>query len=728
MSKALKRINLTLKKSGWQNLASHSVVKRWLPLILMLAIGAVCYMVLAERLGFYNDDWYLLYAGTSQGGEKFLDIFSIDRPFRGVFMSWIFSLFGVNGWLYSLSAFVMRCLAALGWWWILRRVWPQERQVAYLAALFSLIYPGFLDQPNAFDFQSHQWSFALAVLSIACTVGAMQASRRWVQIILVVFSIITQVSAYLLMEYYIGLEGLRFLLVVYLAWQAKSSEQSGASRSGWLWPALINWLPAVLAASGFLYWQTQILAVGREATDVNQMVAGLSESPALRLVWVGVDMLRDLLNVIVIAWAEPVYRLAFALRLKLLLLEFALAGIAGIFAWLGLRLTPILQPVVSTRKERFSPTVAMFLIGILSAAAALFPVHLGNRQVVFESFSRFSLTPSLGAVLVLGSAWRALGKWPPKTWLAVVMVCLAALVHTSNTLMHAETWDVVRNFWWQVSWRIPQIEPGTVLAVDYAGKGIAEDYFVWGPANLIYYPEPDPFVPDRLILTGITLNGSDVVHVLTQAEAAAAESTGVDNNPNGEGTLPLLEPQVLTRRTILSEKDYSNLLVLSMSTEFSCVQVLDSAALELSDQSNPAIMAMAPYSQIGQIMLPDEMQTPPQAIFGAEPPHDWCYYYQKASLARQRGDWEEILRLGDLVKQHDLRPYDWIEWMPFLQAYAYFGDDDSMDNLAWVVRANPYYRLQACRLAVTDPWNMAAQSPDGHQLLVEVLCEPAESE
>ena len=38
---------------------------------------------------------------------------------------------------------------------------------------------------------------------------------------------------------------------------------------------------------------------------------------------------------------------------------------------------------------------------------------------------------------------------------------------------------------------------------------------------------------------------------------------------------------------------------------------------------------------------------PPASLFDPEPEHDWCYYFEKAELARQRGDWQEVTRLGD---------------------------------------------------------------------------------
>jgi hypothetical protein len=58
------------------------------------------------------------------------------------------------------------------------------------------------------------------------------------------------------------------------------------------------------------------------------------------------------------------------------------------------------------------------------------------------------------------------------------------------------------------------------------------------------------------------------------------------------------------------------------------------------------------------------------ALFGAEPVHTWCYYYEKADLARQTGDWSAIAQLGDEAFKESYRPDDPSEYLPFIEAEA----------------------------------------------------------
>ena len=514
----------------------------------MVGVAAIAYLTFAHLFGYYYDDWYLIYAGLSQGAGKFVDIFASDRPFRAFHVAAMFKLFGVNPWYYSLSAFVLRCIGAFGLLWILRMIWPKQRQATFLAALLFLIYPGFRDQPNAIDYQSHQLSFALAIFSIGLTVKAILTPKTWSKGLLLAGAALLQLLYLLLMEYYIGLEGLRLLLIVYLIWRT-----TGGRILKRLEQVILYWLPSFLVSFGFLVWRTFIFQDTRAATDVNSMFAEVGSSPVMRLLWMGVALIKDLISVFMVAWTEPVYHYAFNQRLKLILLVLGLALLAGVLTWLALRLVGRDQDPVNKDGDRATDARDMAVLGLLAAVLALIPVHLGSRQVDFDNFSRFSLTPSIGVVMVLAAGFIAMKGSRVKIWLAVGLVTLAVLAQVSNSLLYVQNWQTVRDFWRQVSWRIPQVKPGTVIMANYPDASINEDYFVWGPANLIYYPKLDPGEPAVLNINGATLSSRDLKSVLT-------------------GT-----SDTINRRSIQSERDFKNLLVIAKPSQFSCVQVLDGA-------------------------------------------------------------------------------------------------------------------------------------------------------
>jgi hypothetical protein len=63
----------------------------------------------------------------------------------------------------------------------------------------------------------------------------------------------------------------------------------------------------------------------------------------------------------------------------------------------------------------------------------------------------------------------------------------------------------------------------------------------------------------------------------------------------------------------------------------------------------------------------------PADLFGKEPAHTWCYFYQRAELARQQKDWQTVAALGDQAAGLGYKPGNANEWLPFIEGYALSG-------------------------------------------------------
>jgi hypothetical protein len=88
------------------------------------------------------------------------------------------------------------------------------------------------------------------------------------------------------------------------------------------------------------------------------------------------------------------------------------------------------------------------------------------------------------------------------------------------------------------------------------------------------------------------------------------------------------------------------------------------------------ISDMMPLSRLDLILTDlDQPARPPQAIFGEEPPRQWCYYFEKADLARQFGDWEQVASLADqaLGLGETLYEVNAPELVTFMEGYAHTG-------------------------------------------------------
>jgi hypothetical protein len=280
------------------------------------------------------------------------------------------------------------------------------------------------------------------------------------------------------------------------------------------------------------------------------------------------------------------------------------------------------------------------------------------------------------------------------------LTIFASITHYSNAVRGALETESMRSFWWQVAWRAPDIQPGVTLIASYPVVAIQEDYFVWGPANLIYHPEKQNTDPIIIKLPAAVLTGDVITGILT-----------------GQGEeSPLRRGNYLTR-------NFENIVILTQSKENSCVRIIDGNAPELSIFDQERIMLIASHSNLDSISTQGESPIPPVSVFGNEPAHEWCYFYEKADLARQQGDWETVVQLGNEAQRLDLHPSDQIEWLPFLQAYVLAGDQKQVKILSTRINTESFYRQQTCRV-LSDMTEMGHLiSPEMQTQVNELFCQ-----
>ncbi len=315
------------------------------------------------------------------------------------------------------------------------------------------------------------------------------------------------------------------------------------------------------------------------------------------------------------------------------------------------------------------------LLGLAGTVFGLLPVIMANRFVIFKAYSHYALPASLAGVILVVGLIHALSTKRLQMILVSLLVGIAALTHRGLAIKAADEQTTVRDFWWQVYWRIPKIQEGTTIAAIYPNLNYEDDTdIVWGPANFLYYPNPQPGVDlVKYPLGGTRLDEQGIQNILSENEKVSE-----------------------TYRSHTMFLNYRRVLVMSQPSAASCVHVIDPRWMEQSQHDTGQTAQLFPHSKIEFALTEGETPKPLDFAFGAEPAHGWCYFYQKAELARQQGDWDSVAALGAEAASLDLVPADPIEWTPFLQAYAVLGQTEKVESLAAQFKDDPFHKEQFC--------------------------------
>lgn len=638
------------------------------------AVGALLYLPLATHAGYYDDDWFAMYAAKVAGAQIFREFYAMDsRPGRALVVIPLYWLFHGVPFYYALSAYVFRVLGALTLLWLLRLLWPANTRETFLAALFFLIYPGFLSQPTPIDFQTHLVGIWMAFLSLGLSVKSIFTDDRLQRLLLWGGAVLSGWFYLAQMEYYVGFEIIRILLFLLIFLREKSEWRRS------MVAAFKAWLPYVIIPLVFLTWRLFLFEGTRKVTDVGLQLGKFTETPIhTSLAWM-VSLLRDIVNVTVLAWTVPLSQLAFDLDVWNSLIGLGLALLVLVLFF-------YFFPAVSNDTSASNFESEALWLGLAWVVFGLLPVVVGNRHVIFPEFSRYGFVSAAGAVLLLAAV---IGRLNGQTWQRVLIALLlvsATLTHYGNTVRFAAQMDNIRSFWWQVSWRVPQFDKGTTIVAHYPVAAIREPSFIWGPANQIYFPSR--LKPDAITtgIAAIRLDRETILKIINNEKQYMDSYYMVTAYPN---------PRHIT--------------ILSQPTPDSCVQVMDGAAPEYSRYEDPMFVLIGPYSETEKILVDQTPADVPEALFGSEPDHGWCYYYEKAALARQRGNWAEVLQLAEEATVKRLKSNDLIEWLPFAEGYAWNNRADRLAGVLTQIQSDEYVTQQACQKLRSIETNLDTQ-------------------
>jgi hypothetical protein len=657
-------------------------------ILAILVIGFIAYFPHLLKLGFYFNDWHLLLVKVS--GTNLVDFFRADRPVLGFYFSIMQNIIGITPLGWHLYALVLRLLGGVLSFFLFKEIWPKKGSLTTSMAILFVIFPGFIEQTNALTYQTHFLVVDIAILSILFTVKAINHTNPRRYLIFTILAIFTELMYLTLLEYFIGMEIFRFVLIGYFFFQQNGNK---FNRS-WIFNIVKKWWPYLVIIAVFLFWRILIFRGDRLTTDVGTVLQSYGTNTLLQIIQLFGRLAKGFLNILISSWSVPLYNRFGSLQPGDVIINSGIT-ILGILFF-------VTYIIISSKNEdRASQgvdkkgAISLIIIGTIAELGCLLPIILTGRQVEFSyAFDRYTMPAFIGAILIICGLIESISIHSFRIGIILLLIGISVLTQLNNGTYYKNFWEIQKEYFWQLYWRAPGLKEKTILI--FSPQEIysnAEDEEIYVPANLIYFPE------EKVIFIGAeVLNDSTLREIIM----------GTSENR--------------VYRNIVYYRIFPKSLIASLDNIDSCLHVYDSKQVELAQNVSPQIMVAAEYSNIGQIIPNRQTPQPPESFFGAEPEHAWCYYYQKASLARQKQDWTQVVQLADEAAGKALLPKDVSEWMPFLEGYANQGRQEDVAKIFKAIKTVPVVQNQLCNVLKSHP-NGVYSTGNAYQEILKGVCD-----
>ena len=608
-------------------------------LVFVFAVCFYCFGVLLARLGYFQDDWHHVFQAYWYGTEGLRRFLLTDRgPFAYLVYVPFFKVLGFVPARWHWSLMLLRFATVALFWLSLRQIWPGRGALAAWLALLFAIYPIFGLQPLAVAYTLHWAMYLLFMLSLFLMLYAVRHGKWYVP--LTAAAVVLEAFQLVSIEYFAGLELSRPIFL----WLMFSDLQG---RERWK-KALFTNLPSLVTLGLYAIYRSEYANLyGYDRFTVLNTLAQLGQAPLTGLGRILQYAVQDFIYVVFSPWYAAIDPQAIDLsRLSTYLIFGSLiaSAVAAYFVISRLRPGPNDSDLSRLGKQ-------VSLAGALSVLLALLPFWIAGLSIFQKNqlwSDRLALAAMPGASMIVTGAVMALIDRPgARNVVLSVLLGLGVSLPVQTARSYQASWDKQEQLYWQLHWRAPSLEPNTMLVSDQ------EILFFMG-----IYP------------TAFAIN---MLYPQTQAWPAASYWFDAGMERVSWEQFSAGEPATFSRYTETFSATKQNIVAIAFQPELDqCLWVLRPEYADLRDLT-PTARAWLSVSDPSRIHA-TPASAPPADIFGREPTRGWCYYYEKADLARQFGQWGTVMQLWGQAARIGVRPRNSIELLPFIEAYARSGD------------------------------------------------------
>lgn len=613
-------------------------------LILVLGILIICglsYGLTAGKLGYFLDDWYIVWTYRTFGTAKFVEFFRGDRPLFSLIYRIFIPIIKDSPLTWQLSAIFTKWLAALSLWALIRLLLPKKNWFAFSVAALFAVYPGFKFHYFAVMYAQNYTVFAVYFLSYIFMVLAVRNPNR--RVLFTAFGLICQFIGIAPMELYYGLELVRPLIIYFTI-----AEESMTVKTRLIAAARL-YLPYFSLFLGFTLFR--VLFSGQLYSYQFGLLDQLTSAP--------LQTIKSLVLRTVRGWFDGSVNVWLQLRRVFLGTgdqnnNFLLGGLIAAAILAGLL---VLLRTERLRNDGEKKKLLLWLValGNYAVLVGMVPVIIAGLDVDLTFYgNRFLLPLSVGTCLLVVALVDLVFTSPKlKTIIVAALLALSVGENYLNGLEFQKAWETQKDFFAQLTWRAPQIKPGTVVittdlpfSLYYSGTSLT------APLNMIYAPDlKENPIPYQFIL---------------------AASPQMNSMPE------LLPDQAIDRTSrVFRFVGNTSDMISIYAPEQGCMQVISPETNPDSFKSDRYADLWADLIKLSDLSRIDTNATVaqlPQRYFGEVSTDTWCYYYQLAAYHEQKSEWHEVIKTFDQAVEKNFQPENPSEWLPLISAHVQLGN------------------------------------------------------
>jgi len=603
-------------------------------------ITLLAYGLFIPFLGFYMDDWYIIWFKDTFGAQNFINYFMLDRPLEGYFF-YIINLIvfdSVSPVVWQLVTIFTHWLCVISIWGFLDTFWPDNRTQNYLVSLLAVVYPGFT-QSNMIQYSFHFFCLACLFFSFTLMIKSFKnPNKYWIYTIL---AILLGLYGYAGADFYAGLELIRPVIIVLFVLRSNVLLKKSFRK------IILYGIPYLIPYLLFSLWRGFVFESQNHKVAIDTSII---QNPMQTIITLLQTIWQGASDAVVNSWAKI----------------FSLSNFpqTGLVSWIifiiivFLFLFSIICVIYTERKKNSDDELInlkwrkeSIILALFSLIVSVLPFWAANLQIdTVYPYDRFLLAYLFGSCLLVIALLET-----PRGFRKVnlVLVCLLLSLGVGNQIANSNRfknqWANQKDLYWQIVWRIPNLEKGTTLwAYQFSENAYYTGAALGAQLNWTY-GETD--VKNNEIGYDFILINSGQNKFIEELSPNKDIST-VNRTYHFEGN---------TTNTIYLHKDSNK-----------CLRIFDDEITPIKTVVTDYNKDMIDASSLTNLDLINAINAnvanPVYRVVGREPSHDWCYFFEKAELARQEQRYDEILSLLKEAQSMNLEPGESTEWYPFIEA------------------------------------------------------------